>query len=112
MYNEINDMIKVIMKLFADGRYDIVEQISNSIRLSQNDIRDAIKLYGCKIVNPPDEAYQYLDSIKIDNANTDAWSVDMPFWTQEEGRSDLTLSMTIIKNGIELVIEIDDIHVI
>ena len=36
----------------------------------------------------------------------------MPLWTQEEGRSDLTVGMTIIEQQNNFVVELDDIHVL
>lgn len=35
-----------------------------------------------------------------------------PLWTREEGRSDLTLSVTAIKQGETYTVEVDDLHVL
>ena len=39
------------------------------------------------------------------------WAVDLPLWTQEEGRSDLMLSMTAWDRDGTIAVEIDDIRV-
>ena len=40
------------------------------------------------------------------------WSVRMDLWTAEEGRSDLSLELTIIESGRGYTVELDDIHVL
>jgi hypothetical protein len=42
----------------------------------------------------------------------DAVTLDVPLWTREEGRSDLTLSVTAIKQGDTYTVEVDDLHVL
>jgi hypothetical protein len=36
----------------------------------------------------------------------------MPLWTREEGRSDLSIAITVIADGEGFRIELDDIHVL
>lgn len=36
----------------------------------------------------------------------------MPLWTIEEGRSDLSLELTLVENDKTISIELDDIHVL
>ena len=36
----------------------------------------------------------------------------MPLWTKEEGRSDLSIEVTVIKETSGFKIELDDIHVL
>jgi hypothetical protein len=40
------------------------------------------------------------------------WSIIMPLWTAEEGRSDLSLELTLVENGETTNVELDDIHVL
>jgi hypothetical protein len=42
----------------------------------------------------------------------DAVTLDVPLWTREEGRSDLTLSVTAIRRGETYTVEVDDLHVL
>ncbi len=39
-------------------------------------------------------------------------ALDVPLWTKEEGRSDLTLALTAIKQGETYTVEVDDLHVL
>jgi hypothetical protein len=45
-------------------------------------------------------------------APTETWRVDVPFWTEEEGQSDLVASWTIrIVDGAAAAIDLDSIRV-
>jgi hypothetical protein len=53
-----------------------------------------------------------MNVVEIKNAKPNRWSIAMPLWSKEEGRSDLTVEITVIeREGGELV-ELDDIHVL
>lgn len=70
-------------------------------------------VYGRTLQNLPDSLYDELDVIKVSSATLPTWSITVPLWTKEEGRSDLTLECTVIDNGLqELDIEIDNLHVL
>jgi hypothetical protein len=53
-----------------------------------------------------------LDIVRIAGSVPPAWSVRANLWTKEEGRSDLTLELTIrqVENSYE--VELDDLHVL
>lgn len=40
------------------------------------------------------------------------FAVDVGMWTAEEGRSDLTLQLTVIERAGAIAIAIDDLHVL
>jgi RHS repeat-associated protein len=68
--------------------------------------------YGRRLVRPPDDAFAELDRIRVRTDGPEQWSVIMPLWTQEEGLSDLCVSLTLIarpEGGYR--VELDDIHV-
>jgi hypothetical protein len=67
--------------------------------------------YGRQLVLPPDEAFGVMDVVEVRNAKPRRWSVTMPLWTREEGRSDLSLELTLIAGAQAFAIELDDIHV-
>jgi len=52
-----------------------------------------------------------LDIFDVDSEESNRWLVDAPLWSKEEGLSDLTLTLTVIKKGDRLEVEIDDLHV-
>lgn len=71
-----------------------------------------ITMYNRKLTLPPDDAYKAMDIVKVQNAEPPKWSVIMPLWTKEEGRSDLSIELTIIEEHGSFQIELDDIHVL
>jgi hypothetical protein len=49
----------------------------------------------------------------VTNATEPTWSVRFDLWTVEEGRSDLSIEMTLIDRGDrDLAVEIDNVHVL
>jgi len=62
---------------------------------------------------PPESWFQNIDVIEIEGRAPRQWSVRFDLWTAEEGRSDLTLELTLTENNKELYgVEIDNIHVL
>jgi hypothetical protein len=57
-------------------------------------------------------AYRDLDVIAVRYSSHPTWSVRAPLWSREEGRSDLTLELTISRDGGRWNVEIDDLHVL
>jgi hypothetical protein len=98
--------------IIAQGNYEMLIQRCAKSRLTSEDVQSAIREYGRKIIEPPVNAYQSLDVVPIRNAAVPTWSVRVPLWTEEEGRSDLTLEMTISLAHDHPVIELDDLHVL
>jgi hypothetical protein len=72
----------------------------------------AIADYGRHLIIPPEEAYSLMDVVEIRSTQQPRWSVTMPLWTLEEGRSDLLLELTVIRREKTFDIELDDIHVL
>ena len=103
-----------IGRLIADlvaGRYAEIAADGRAGRLSEDEIRTAVHKYGKTLVPLPDEGWELADEYpQVDAPNTTA--LDVPLWTKEEGRSDLTLSLTTTKEAETYVVHIDDLHVL
>jgi hypothetical protein len=96
----------------ARGEYGALVQQCARSRLTSEDMRNVIHDYGRKLVCPPGNAYDDLDAVPVKNAALPTWSVRAPMWTEEEGRSDLTLDLTITVGSDKPVVEFDDLHVL
>ncbi len=88
------------------------ERVQNAAqaRLGCAELRRAVESYGRSLIDPP-ESEDWLDVVPFEDGR--GFSVNVPLWTKEEGRSDLTLSLTVRPNplgGYQL--EIDDVHVL
>jgi hypothetical protein len=101
-----------VLDLLVQKRYDDLESLTSGVRLNKNDIASAISTYGRCLVIPPPEGLRLLDIIEVRNSNPRRWSVVMPLWTIEEGRSDLSLELSLIEKDKTLKVELDDIHVL
>ena len=70
---------------------------------------EALQGYGRTLIALPDEAFRLVEVYPVKGQNA-TWAVDVPLWTAEEGRSDLTLSLTVSDNQNGVRLEIDDLH--
>jgi hypothetical protein len=108
---EMVAVIQRIVELLVRRAYDEVIRQCPASRITAAELRAAIDTYGHSVTTPPPEAYDLIDAIPVDGPEP-AWSVTMPLWTIEEGRSDLSLGMTITVRAGQVVVELDDIHVL
>ena len=106
----LEKIVFMILKLLVEKDYRELEKRSNGIRLSAHDMERAIKEYNCQLIMPPPDGYELMDVIEAHG--DEKWSVVMPLWSQEEGRSDLSIELTLIKHGDSFNFEIDDLHVL
>lgn len=105
--------LREVMQLFADGDYSALEQLTHGVRLAAHEMKQAINEYGRTLLPPPNEAYDSIFVIPIDESLPHAYAVTMYFHTLEEGVSDLELQATLIEDpaGGKMTVEIDDILV-
>ena len=100
-----------VVDLLVAKQYGALEVLTNGRRLTAADFAEAIEEYGRTLVAPPPEGYELMDVLEPPGEPR-MWMVDMPLWTEEEGRSDLTLQLRVIDEGEGVSIEVDDIHVL
>ena len=97
---------------FAYRQYEAVLQRCETSRLTADQIQTVIALYGREIVVPPPNAYQSLDLVRVGDDASNIWSVRAPLFSSEEGRSDLTMELTVkLVSGL-VEVEFDDLHVL
>ena len=104
-----SEIEKIVQKI---ANYDFTE-IATSAEMGEtfvDDLQKVLKEYDCSITPLPDNALNLAEIYHI--ASENRLDVYLPLWTKEEGRSDLTLSMScFVKNGIPFV-EVNDLHVL
>jgi hypothetical protein len=101
-----------IVNHLVRGEYDLTLSRVEASRLTAEDLREAIDDYGRKLITPPAGAYEDLDAVEIRNANAPIWSIRVPLWSEEEGRSDLTLELLIALRANGPTVTLDDLHVL
>ena len=103
--------IRRLIEDLAAGRYAEIAADGRAGRLSEAELRTAVARYGRTLVPLPADGEMLVD-IYEQTSQPDAVSLDVPLWTREEGRSDLTLSVTALKQGDTYTVEVDDLHVL
>lgn len=101
--------IRALVDMLVKGNFDQLERDGRSGRLSSQELKEALQGYGSTIIALPDEAFHLADVYPVKGQKT-TWAVDVPLWTAEEGRSDLTLSLTVSDSQDGVRLEIDDLH--
>jgi hypothetical protein len=112
MNAKLTEPVSQIVGLLVAGKYADLEHQTHSVRLTGNAIAKAIADYGRTLVLPPRDGFRLMNVVEIRNAQPKRWSVAMPLWTKEEGRSDLTVEMTISEHENTFLVALDDIHVL
>lgn len=107
----VQDATLRIANLIADGQYDRAVQACSRSRLTEVDVAGVISDYGRTFVRLPANFLDYLDSVLVEGRSCPTWSIRAPLWTFEEGRSDLTLELTVVDEVDGPSIELDDLKV-
>ena len=109
---KLRSIVGRIIEQLVRGDYERAIDQSKNARLTSEQLARVIREYGRKLVEPPSTAYNNLDAVAVNGASVPTWSVRVPLWTEEEGRSDLTLELTIALGPGEPSVELDDLHVL
>jgi len=105
--------VRQVVSMLVQGDYETLERLTNGVRLTAAEMAEGVREYGGSLILPPDDAFENLDVVEVDGVEPRAWSVNVYLWTAEEGRSDLTLELTLRESGKEIFdVEIDNIHVL
>jgi len=112
MNEHLRKPVAHVLSLLARKEYAELAKLTNQVRLSEQDITRAVADYGRTLVEPPDDAFNFLNIVQVYGSHALRWSITMPVWTKEEGRSDLSVELTVTDHGNDFSIELDDIHVL
>jgi hypothetical protein len=106
--------VSKVVDLLVAGDYRELIRLAGADRYSAANIgglEDVVRQYGCALVKPPNDAARYMSVVKVALPEPPGYSVDMPLWTAEEGRSDLEVRLTLIERDGGMAIEFDDLLV-
>lgn len=102
--------VRTLVGHLVRGEYGVLEQESAGVRLSGGQIAEEVASYGRRLIHPP-QSSSWLDVVPHSTGR--GFSVSAALWTEEEGRSDLTLLLTVrLEPHGSYRIEIDDLHVL
>lgn len=103
--------VRRLIEDLAAERYAEIAADGRAGRLTEAELRTAIEQYGRTLVPLPADGERLVELYE-QTSQPGAVSLDVPLWTREEGRSDLTLSVTAIKQGETYIVEVDDLHIL
>lgn len=108
--NKLKATVRHVTDLLANRDYDTLEQFTHQRRLSAEQLATAISEYGGTVVPLPDHALERAEAFGTESGQA-CWST-VDLFTAEEGRSDLTLELTLRQSDTDLYnVEIDNLHV-
>lgn len=107
----LHDAIRRLVADLASGRFDDLEADGRAGLLSGSELEAAIRDYGRTLIPLPDEALALIDCFPRDG-DASTMFFDVPLWTVEEGRSDLTLQLVATDDRGRHRLEITDLHVL
>lgn len=106
-----NKVVTEVVALLVGREYQQLEAITRGQRLSAKEIQTAVAEYGRTLVALPEDALGLIDYVEYQDSS--GWSVVVPLFTREEGRSDLSLELSLVGKGLDNYdVQIDDIHVL
>ena len=101
-----------VIRLLAEEKYSDLSLLASK-RLTADELRTAANEYPYKIVYPTVPLESLTDTVKVTNSDPKRWSVVIDLWTEEEGRSDLSLELELSESDGEYYgVEIDGLHVL
>ena len=110
---QMTAVVVMITELLAAGDYETASRMAEGRRLSAADLERAVRDYGRTLVSIPPAARDSYDVYRVEKADRPTFFVDVDLWTQEEGRSDLTLQLGLIDTGRSTyAVTIDGLHVL
>jgi hypothetical protein len=86
-----------VAALLVRGEYEAVERMTDGDRLTAARLRSVVEEYGRTLTAPgPDgDWWSHAEVFEVKNAARPVLAVDVDLWTEEEGRSDLTLQLEL-----------------
>jgi hypothetical protein len=105
--------VREVVALLVRGEYAALEVLSRGVRLGADDLARAVREYPATLALPPAGRELPLGVYEHRGAVPRSWGVDADLWSIEEGRSDLTLQLTVRERPDgRCTIEIDGLHVL
>jgi hypothetical protein len=108
---KLRPALRSVVDALVTQNYAALEADGRAGRVGAAGLEQAIARYGRRLVPLPEAAFEASMAYQHD-AQRSHWAVDLDLWTAEEGRSDLTLSATVVEDGDDVRVEIDDLHVL
>jgi hypothetical protein len=105
--------VGIVVELLVEGDYETVERATRNSRLDASDLRRAITEYGRTLSSPGESWWSEVSLPPIYADAGGGFHVAAPLWTEEEGRSDLTLGLRLTESAPKVYeVAVEDLHVV
>jgi hypothetical protein len=109
---EIEAIVRSVIWQLVSKDYEGLVKRCPCSPMTADEIRSAIQQYGRTFIMPPTSGYErLLHTYQIENTEYPAWHIEAPLWTEQEGRSDLEISLRIELKDETPQITIRSVHV-
>jgi hypothetical protein len=105
--NEYIERVQNYVACLVNKDYQAAYELTLPDSVLIRDIQSRIEEYGCTIIPLPAKAFDMALFYQISDKQVDIY---IPLWSEEEGQSDLTLSLSCFKNDNK--IKINDLSVL
>lgn len=108
--------VRELAAMLTRRDYAGIEALTGGTWLTAPELLAAVSEYPATFVEPPSPDAAPLDVIEVEQGEQSAarrWSVNVPLWSVEEGRSDLTLEVTVMESSSgSFIIQVDELQVL
>ena len=105
--------IETAVGVLVIGDFVGLEKLSQGRRLTAEEIRQAVAEYGHQLVAPPSFDAMRPNVVAVAGSSPPRYSAVVDLWSADEGRSDLSLELTLVRRSTGLFdIEVDTVHVL
>lgn len=86
---------RAVSEIIARGHYDTIQRALAGTRLSTAELERVVMEFGQELIRPPDSWWSEATVTPFGSDGRTATRVVVPLWTEEAGRSGLTLELTV-----------------
>ncbi|HEY6560411.1 MAG TPA: hypothetical protein VI072_24170 [Polyangiaceae bacterium] len=104
-------IVEQIVRLLVSGDYAAVERLTSGRNLTAAELEQAVHDYGRRLVLPAADEF-HVDAIQVTGRVPVTWYVRVDLWTAEEGKSDLSLELSVVEHPQGPLAEMDGLHVL
>jgi hypothetical protein len=109
---ELRTPIVITVGLLVNGEYEALANMAGGEQFTAANIQEIVDDYGMQLAMPPGDFPAGVELYPVEGVVPRRVAADIPLWTKEEGRSDLTLELMLTEAAPGLwTVRITNIHV-
>ncbi|MFO0706618.1 MAG: DUF1851 domain-containing protein [Nitrospira sp.] len=111
-YDSVEVAVREVIALLVAQRYKDLARFTQGTPITDQDIARVIQEYGQTVVPCPEPLEDLIDIAEVTDTARPTWSVVVPLYTREEGRSDLSVELTVVEVAQnDFQVRLENVHV-